>query len=287
MSNKPVYFLRGTSTFNMPEHDEGRAVAAAWEWVAVKGWATDDYRVAISQVRARSCAHIDRWRGDVLQFFQVQSAPVGFVSVDVICVRHEEADDATQLLQRSRVLELNTGVVAEFHPRALSPQAERSMHAEPYRLPGTAKHAGVALTGLGTHAETWVVDAVLAARDPTALKRQLDLEHVRVSTEHMQGERNQTKEGNTGEWRDQSNVCQQEDLTGASVGAMLLGNQDPATRLVEVESEIDRVRALHAAIQVKPAGAPPPEEDEAAWKREAASLVASIVTGSEGAYAED
>mgnify|MGYP001312546797 CR=1 FL=1 len=59
-----------------------------------------------------------------------------------------------QLLRRSRVLELNTGVVAEFHPRALSPQAERSMHAEPYRLPGTAKHAGVALTGLGTHAES-------------------------------------------------------------------------------------------------------------------------------------
>ena len=139
------------------------------------------------------------------------------------------------------------------------------------------------LTGLGTHTETWVVDAVLAARDPTALKRQLDLEHVRVSTEHMQGERNQTKEGSTG----QSNVCQQEDLTGASVGEMLLRNQDPATRLVEVESEIDRVRALHAAIQVKPAGAPPPEEDEATWKREAASLVASIATGNEGAYAED
>ena len=271
----------------MPEHDEGRAVAAAWEWVAVKGWATDDYRVAISQVRARSCAHIDRWRGDVLQFFQVQSAPVGFVSVDVICVRHEEADDATQLLQRSRVLELNTGVVAEFHPRALGPQAERYMHTESYRLPRTAKHSGGVLTGLGTHTETWVVDAVLAARDPTALKRQLDLEHVRVSTEHMQGERNQAKEGTTGEWRDQSNVCQQEDLTGASVGGMLLRNQDPATRLVEVESEIDRVRALHAAIQVKPAGAPPPEEDEATWKREAASLVASIATGSEGAYAED
>ena len=65
-----------------------RATAAARQWVADKGWVVDDYRVAMSQV---------------------QSAPLGCVSVDVLCIRHEDADDARQLLQRSRVLELNAG----------------------------------------------------------------------------------------------------------------------------------------------------------------------------------
>ncbi len=73
------------------EKEEGNnplVTAAARKWVADKGWVEDDYRFAMSQV---------------------QSAPLGCVSVDVMCIRHEDADDATQLLQRSRVLELNTG----------------------------------------------------------------------------------------------------------------------------------------------------------------------------------
>lgn len=57
--------------------------------MASKGWIEEDYRVAMSQV---------------------QSAPLGCISVEVMCIRHEDADDATHLLQRSRVLEINTGI---------------------------------------------------------------------------------------------------------------------------------------------------------------------------------
>jgi hypothetical protein len=37
--------------------------------------------------------------------------------------------------------------------------------------------------------------------------------------------------------------------------------QDPASRLEEVEEEIERVRALQAALQIPKAGAPPTEEE--------------------------
>ena len=38
-------------------------------------------------------------------------------SVEVMCIRHEDADDATQLLQRSRVLEVNTGTASVANER--------------------------------------------------------------------------------------------------------------------------------------------------------------------------
>jgi hypothetical protein len=93
----------------MQETAEGTAgaTAAARKWVLDKGWVEDDYRFAMSQV---------------------QSAPLGFVSVDVMCIRHEDADDAAQLLQRSRVLELNTGTPAPrfwFVPCARARDAAR------------------------------------------------------------------------------------------------------------------------------------------------------------------
>ena len=81
-------FHSPSTNFETMSNKSLRATAAARQWVSDKGWVEDDYRVVMSQV---------------------QSAPLGCVSVDVLCIRHEDADDARQLLQRSRVLELNAG----------------------------------------------------------------------------------------------------------------------------------------------------------------------------------
>ena len=62
-------------------------------------------------------------------------------------MRHEDAEDATQLLQRSRVLEINTGDPVD---------SRAPVHACPL--------VGLMISDVCT--ETWEVDAVLAARDP-------------------------------------------------------------------------------------------------------------------------
>ena len=130
------------------------------------------------------------------------------------------------------------------------------------------------------------MEAVLAARDPAALKRQLDLEHVRVTTETMQEQAaNRGSGAGGGKMAGEEGA---EDGAEVQVSYLLLQGQDPAARLQEVESEIERVRALHAAMRVEKAGAPPAEEDEAEWRREAAALVASAMgAGEEGAYQDE
>jgi len=45
------------------------------------------------------------------------------------------------------------------------------------------------------------------------------------------------------------------------VCARMRVQQDPASRLEEVEEEIERVRAMQAALQIPKAGAPPTEQE--------------------------
>ena len=50
-------------------------------------------------------------------------------------------------------------------------------------------------------------------------------------------------------------------MAPADGGETRTREQDPASRLEEVEEEIERVRAMQAALQIPKAGAPPTEEE--------------------------
>eukprot|EP00285_Hemiselmis_virescens_P017484 CAMPEP_0173398214 /NCGR_PEP_ID=MMETSP1356-20130122/40857_1 /TAXON_ID=77927 ORGANISM="Hemiselmis virescens, Strain PCC157" /NCGR_SAMPLE_ID=MMETSP1356 /ASSEMBLY_ACC=CAM_ASM_000847 /LENGTH=145 /DNA_ID=CAMNT_0014357653 /DNA_START=107 /DNA_END=541 /DNA_ORIENTATION=+ len=59
---------------------------AARGWLSSKGWEAANYHIAVAEV---------------------QSCPDGYTSVDVTCINLEESEDYTDLLKRSRVLEVS------------------------------------------------------------------------------------------------------------------------------------------------------------------------------------
>mmetsp|Transcript_35645 Transcript_35645/g.83496 ORF Transcript_35645/g.83496 Transcript_35645/m.83496 type:complete len:135 (-) Transcript_35645:308-712(-) len=61
-------------------------VDAARQWLGSKGWEAANYHIAVADV---------------------QSCPDGFTSVEVTCLRLEDTDEHSDLLKRSRVLEIN------------------------------------------------------------------------------------------------------------------------------------------------------------------------------------
>lgn len=186
-------------------------------------------------------------------------------SVEVLCIRHEGhegAVDAQQLLQRSRVLEINTGraksafqcrLVVCFRRRFRSITARR--HTQRKFAHNVQPDLGKNLQGLGRwklylrHAillvrtisplqvarngfvcpcaekSSWTVELNFfpcAILPGTALNRQLDLERVRVKTENMQHAVDHTLQKEQPTSDGPGEVAEGSDVLPGSVGGLLL-----------------------------------------------------------------
>lgn len=182
-------------------------------------------------------------------------------SVEVLCIRHEGAVDAQQLLQRSRVLEINTGRAKSAFQCSLVVYFRRRFRSITARLHTQRKFAHNVQPDLGKtvqargrwklylrHAillvrtisplqiarngfvcpcaekSSWTVELNFpcAILPGTALNRQLDLERVRVKTENMQHAVDHTLQKEQPSSDGPGEVAEGSDVLPGSVGGLLL-----------------------------------------------------------------